>query len=289
MTDFQPSGPRTLAERLARFFRLVQKELRENLRDRRTIITLVLMPVLLYPLLGVASRQFFLAAGKTLEQQPFRIVAENESAALLIGELLRESGKLTGVRPDQPAPPPRPGEPPLRPDPSLNFSSDVADVAASVGLGIDVAVLLREAPSGPLDVSGARDAALDVQLVFDPASPMSVEAANWLEDALLSAGARILDRRLRQLRVSQRPLPVVVLRRPLEAKERNTTSPLLVLAPLVLVLMTITGAVYPAIDLTAGERERGTLEVLCAAPAGRMSLLGAKYVTVVTRPASPRP
>mgnify|MGYP003335595794 CR=1 FL=1 len=31
--------------------------------------------------------------------------------------------------------------------------------------------------------------------------------------------------------------------------------------PLVLVLMTITGAVYPAIDLTAGERERGTLEI----------------------------
>ena len=31
------------------------------------------------------------------------------------------------------------------------------------------------------------------------------------------------------------------------------------IVPLVLVLMTITGAVYPAIDLTAGERERGTL------------------------------
>src|SRR5436190_16860630 len=31
------------------------------------------------------------------------------------------------------------------------------------------------------------------------------------------------------------------------------------LVPLILILMTITGAVYPAIDLTAGERERGTL------------------------------
>ena len=40
--------------------------------------------------------------------------------------------------------------------------------------------------------------------------------------------------------------------------------------PLILILMTITGAVYPAIDLTAGERERGTLEILVAAPVPRL-------------------
>src|SRR5262249_32488955 len=43
-----------------------------------------------------------------------------------------------------------------------------------------------------------------------------------------------------------------------------------------------TGAVYPAIDLTAGERERGTLEILVAAPVPRLGLLFAKYVSVVT-------
>src|SRR5438270_3896964 len=46
--------------------------------------------------------------------------------------------------------------------------------------------------------------------------------------------------------------------------------------------MTMTGAVYPAIDLTAGERERGTLEVLVAAPIPRLSVLLAKYVAVLT-------
>src|SRR4029077_17423568 len=52
--------------------------------------------------------------------------------------------------------------------------------------------------------------------------------------------------------------------------------------PLILILMTITGAVYPAIDLTAGERERGTLEILVSAPVPRMALLLAKYIAVVT-------
>ncbi|MEX2027792.1 MAG: CPBP family glutamic-type intramembrane protease, partial [Pirellulaceae bacterium] len=57
---------------------------------------------------------------------------------------------------------------------------------------------------------------------------------------------------------------------------------LLTLVPLILILMTITGAVYPAIDLTAGERERGTLESLMAAPVPRLGMLFAKYVAVVT-------
>jgi ABC-2 type transport system permease protein/sodium transport system permease protein len=51
---------------------------------------------------------------------------------------------------------------------------------------------------------------------------------------------------------------------------------------LILILMTITGAVYPAIDLTAGERERGTMEAMIATPAPRFLLLLSKYVAVVT-------
>jgi ABC-2 type transport system permease protein/sodium transport system permease protein len=54
------------------------------------------------------------------------------------------------------------------------------------------------------------------------------------------------------------------------------------IVPLILILMTVTGAVYPAIDLTAGERERGTLEALIAAPVPRYQVLCAKYVAVLT-------
>src|SRR6476620_4995399 len=49
-------------EGATRLGRLVRKELLEILRDRRTILTLVLMPVLLYPLLTVAFQQFIAAS-----------------------------------------------------------------------------------------------------------------------------------------------------------------------------------------------------------------------------------
>ena len=61
----------------------------------------------------------------------------------------------------------------------------------------------------------------------------------------------------------------------------HTVNPLLTFIPLMLVLMTVTGAVYPAIDLTAGERERGTIEILVAAPVSRMMLLFGKFVAVL--------
>src|SRR5438105_12486665 len=47
-----------VTSRWARVARLTRKELSEVLRDRRTIITLVAMPLLLYPLLSVAFLQF---------------------------------------------------------------------------------------------------------------------------------------------------------------------------------------------------------------------------------------
>ena len=46
---------------LGRLWRFTLKELREVLRDRRTIMTLILMPLLLYPLLAIAMQQLFRA------------------------------------------------------------------------------------------------------------------------------------------------------------------------------------------------------------------------------------
>ena len=45
-----------------RIARLALKELRETLRDRRTIITLLLMPVLVYPLLSIFFQRFLLSS-----------------------------------------------------------------------------------------------------------------------------------------------------------------------------------------------------------------------------------
>jgi len=49
-----------------------------------------------------------------------------------------------------------------------------------------------------------------------------------------------------------------------------------------IILLSIMGAMYPAIDLTAGEKERGTLETLLVSPVGRMEMVLGKFLTIMT-------
>lgn len=52
--------------------------------------------------------------------------------------------------------------------------------------------------------------------------------------------------------------------------------------PYILILMALTGAMYPAIDLTAGEKERGTLETLLVSGISRVDIVAGKFLTVFT-------
>lgn len=51
--------------------------------------------------------------------------------------------------------------------------------------------------------------------------------------------------------------------------------------PVILVIMALTGAFYPAVDLAAGEKERGTMETLLISPASRVDLVGGKFLTIM--------
>ena len=51
--------------------------------------------------------------------------------------------------------------------------------------------------------------------------------------------------------------------------------------PFLLVMMSLTGAFYPAIDLCAGEKERGTMETLLISPASRTEIVLGKFFTVM--------
>src|SRR5207247_1885269 len=50
--------------------------------------------------------------------------------------------------------------------------------------------------------------------------------------------------------------------------------------PVLLVLWSLTGALYPAVDLCAGEKERGTMETLLISPAGRAEIVYGKFLAI---------
>src|SRR4029450_1560283 len=110
-------------------------------------------------------------------------------------------------------------------------------------------------------------------------------AAAHVIERLRAANDRYAVERLKQL--GDRGEVPATWRARVVGESQGTHFQLATLGPMALILMTITRAVPPGVALTAGERERGTLEALMAPPVPRLGLLFAKYIAVLTVPLLP--
>lgn len=273
--------PRFAASR-GRWKRICIKELKETLRDRRTIVTLVFMPLLVYPLLSVVFHRFFVTSFDSVQQQKLMIGIDSEENGrrlqrfLLLGDAL-----LTTV--------PGSAERALALE-NLNgedFTSPAAFAAVEFAIGEDLqsgvedgrlslAVWIKRT-SDPPRVGEFEP--IQCELVYRENTPSSNDAMQFVRERLQAVNQYYLERQLVESGLPA-TLPTVSTTRAVQGEVEQFS--LTTLIPLILILMTITGAVYPAIDLTAGERERGTLEPLMAAPIPRIRLLLAKYFAVVS-------
>ena len=120
------------------------------------------------------------------------------------------------------------------------------------------------------------------EIIFNAASDKSRIAADRLADVLGRWTQQIGEDNLRTSGVSastMRPFSVdtsdVADRK---CREGAVWSKIL---PMLLILWALTGAFYPAIDLCAGEKERGTLETLLSSPAQRSEIVLGKLLTVM--------
>ena len=243
-----------------------RKELRETLRDRRTIVTLLVMPLLLYPLLGLALR--LVAFQQRNESKvEYRLAFETEQEAAWLSDALQLGTRMLDTTDASDAEPKLQGFWPEG-DPQFNLESAVSESAADLGVQIEFG---EPAPNG------SRTAI--VQLFENERSFQSRDAADYVERRLAAANIQWIKNWAKS-RGHELPIPLKQTRTLVNSQESG--SAIVGLLPLVLLLMTVTGGVYPAIDLTAGERERNTMETLMALPVPSFRLLAAKYVAVVT-------
>jgi ABC-2 type transport system permease protein/sodium transport system permease protein len=265
-------------DRLQRLGRLTLKELREILRDRRTIVTLVLMPLFMYPVLSIAFQQFIVSHQAANTTPVYTIGFQDWPEARVLREVLAQGGvDVVDIKSEE----------------AQNRVSGSAPVVQA-GIHPQLEELLREykidvglrliTPQPDLPIDPGEDITVDIELLYLRRSGVGADAARFVEEHLAAASEKLLGARLERLKVTQRPVPVRSFRRGIDQSDEAALSSIVSLksvVPFILILMTVTGAVYPAIDLTAGERERGTLEVLMAAPIPRIGILLAKYVTVL--------
>jgi sodium transport system permease protein len=263
-----------------RLSRLCLKELREILRDRRTMITLILMPLIVYPLLALLFQRILLGSYGSESTIEYVLGFENEQIASHFVDLLAQGDRALRAanQLERPSKEAANNTSPLRWDKITN-----KDAGEKVANGsIDIAILANTSPKKSAQQNPRQPVAatLICKLLYRQGSPTSQAALEYVEERLQALNELELRRQLQAANVGV-SLPAKIEPHEIQP-DKSTTFPLAAVMPLILVLMTVTGAVYPAIDLTAGERERGTLETLIASPVPRIGLLLAKYVAVLT-------
>jgi sodium transport system permease protein len=137
-------------------------------------------------------------------------------------------------------------------------------------------------PKG-FDSALAQGKELTVKIYFYQGEIKSSFGANHVEKFFDDYRDSVISSRL-----SARNLPSDIIK-PFEVKQENVAPPEKVsgaalggLLGYMVILLSMTGAIYPAIDLTAGEKERGTMETILSSPLSRVDLVLGKFLLVLS-------
>lgn len=231
-----------------------RKELLEVSRDRRTLIFMILMPLLLIPLLIQVTTDFVADA-------------EQEAASATLDYAIFGSEELPEVAQAFAA----------APGFSAATLDDRAQITAAVDDGrIDLALVIQ--PPGP----GGQHV---VELRYDNA-PISSKVQPRTKAVLEALGSDLRRERLQALgiddpAVQQGVIEPVVMQPHGTASMREVTGERVGgMLPYLFIIFCFMGAMYPAIDLAAGEKERGTLETLLLVPIPRGQVVLGKFLVV---------
>ncbi len=232
---------------------LFKKELLDGLRDRRALVVMIVVPVFLYPVLMTLIGGMMVLGKERLARETLTVAVTSAQVRRLLGT------------------------PPAR-----TTLVEMSRAEGEKALEAKQLWAIVDAPEGA-DAALRSNAQAVVTVLYTKRHDRSVEALSRLKKALEAQGRAVLVERLAQASLPPSfAQPLVIDEHDVDFQK--DLGPLIAsrLLPLILVMMLFMGALYPAIDATAGERERGTWETMLVAPVRPMQLMAAKYLMVTT-------
>src|ERR1700674_21341 len=232
-----------------------RKELIDSLRDRRTVISMIVVPLLVMPLLTIGMGVLSVTlVGLAMREIPKVMILGGEDSPRVMAEL-RQLKDLQVV--------------PAKPDYAEEISNKQIRAAVEIPEGFEAKLAAGESST--------------VKIYFYEGELKSGFGAERLQRFF----RELRDRAIRE-HLEARQLPES-LARPFNIEEKNVAPPEKVggailggLVPYFVILLCLTGSMYPAMDLTAGEKERGTMETILFSPILRVDLGLGKFFLVLT-------
>lgn len=246
-------------------FIVFAKELKDALRDYKAVIPALLMTIACGPFTLILSSNF-------IEKQVTAIALQKNTVALLGdgGELYRRISALHDVVVVDSNKFSYPAQAKIPEDPER------AKAAALIESG-KVDVVVSASPHFGEDLKGVT--APEVTFYFTGKSTQSTVALAKMANYLEGFRADFLKARLKDNRIDINYAPEI--KAGIADDSPNAASAFLQkILPSVLLMFAFIGVVYPACDVTAGERERGTLEALISSPANRRAVFLGKLLMI---------
>jgi sodium transport system permease protein len=234
---------------------IFRKELMDTLRDRRTLISMIAIPLLLIPLLIGVSTKVVRSQLEKAQERVLRIAVQFSGNAAGFGTILRNESKVSVTQ---------------------NLSADSARALIAVD-SLDAFILF--APDFDEQVAKLRPG--NVTLTYKAAELRSIEKMRM--SALLDRyNESLRAARFKKLNIDESIIRTMQIDEQNMASTRERIAEVLGgFLPYIFIIFCYMGSLYPAIDLAAGEKERGTLETLLTSPVNRMEILVGKLGVVV--------
>lgn len=234
-------------------FSLYKKEMLDILRDKKTVIIMILVPIVLYPLLFLGASYAVNAIMQSQQDSTYKVAFEQVEHADEIEKVMNDDSD------------------------DLDYHFDVIECKdwkqALNDKKIDICI--TETKSEKQTV---------YQIQYLSAVSDSSTAADMMKDVITE-----YRERLRKTAIEEKNLDVTTMLYPIETKtvdcssnEESFGSIIGSLLPFLMIVSILMGAIYPAIDATAGEKERGTLETLLTLPVSNYELIISKFLAVST-------
>ncbi|HXX30146.1 MAG TPA: ABC transporter permease [Myxococcaceae bacterium] len=235
---------------------IFRKDLLETLRDRRALLTSIVLPLVIYPLLFTLMAAMTKSRREEIAAKPARVAVWGPLPERALSAVRAENSTLVEALPAVPA---------------------GALERARKAVEDRVVHVVLVAPGGTAGPSVA------VTVYADSTQLESEAMQERLVKALRKVGVELLEERMVSLgQPASSARPLVVEDVDLADSARRSASIVGTLLPYMVLILLATAAFYSAIDLTAGEKERGTLQTLLTAPVHPLEVVSGKYLTVVT-------
>ncbi len=264
---------------------LFKKEIKDIFRDRKSVLMMFFVPVVLYPLIFFVAF-FVLSLIQTgVGTQTYNVVISGNDNKVLESELLNQD---TTASTD-----------------SLSSSTDISTKALSTNNYIitilddnDLDSIIKHSKLEYTDKNDMIKKALDESLIdayvttdnsgdkyevnYNSSVTNSVNSYNLIEDALLNIRLDKTKNTLKQNGLDPKSVlnPISIETVDTATSEESLGYFLSTIIPFMMVISLLISVFTPAIDATTGEKERGTLETLLMMPVTNTQIIVAKFFAV---------